>query len=205
MTDMGSECAENSSTASARFSSGNFARADSIFCATAWGAGGCEEGGKRNNGQSTHLDETGVCAPSVNDAPVDARKHPSPAFAEYVVETAARRATTILRVLRKGYRAFHAVLLHAPCGLLCERSRVAERDVALVRRCGWVELVEQCRHALPLQFGPAQNRGTAANVHVLLLDARSPSFGNPWCYDRLERKGDEVPVQEEVSKEVVGF
>jgi hypothetical protein len=68
-----------------------------------------------------------------------------------------------------------------------------------------MELVEQCRHALPLRFGPAQNGGTAANVDVLLLDARSPSFGDPWCYDRLERKWDEVPVQEEVSEEVVGF
>jgi len=68
-----------------------------------------------------------------------------------------------------------------------------------------MELVEQCRHALPLKFGPAQNRGAAANVLILLLDLRSPSFGNPWCYDRLKRKRDEVPVQEEVSEEVVGF
>ena len=149
---------------------------------------------RNRRGRSTHLDETGVGAPSVNDAPVDAREKPSLAFAEYVVETAACRATAILGILRKGYRACHAVLLHASCGLLCERSYVAERDVALVRRRGRMELVEQCRHTLPLQFGPAQNGGTAANVHVLLLDARSPSFGDPWCYDRLERKGDKVPV-----------
>ena len=145
-------------------------------------------------GRSAHLDETRVCAPSVNDAPVDAREMSSPAFAEYVVETAPRRATAVLGILRKGYRACHTVLLHAPCGLLCERSCVAERDVALVRRCRWMELVEQCRHALPLQFRPAQNGGTTANVHVLLLDARGPSFGDPGCYDRLERKGNKVPI-----------
>ncbi len=160
---------------------------------------------KENGRAVTHLNETAMCAPSVNDTPVDAREKPGPAFSVDVVETAARRAAAILGVLRKGYRAFYAVLLHAPCGLFCERSCVAKRDIALVRRCGWMELVEQCCHALPLKFRPAQNRGAAANLLILLLDLRSPSFGNPWCYDRLKRERDEVPVQEEVSEEVVGF
>ena len=95
-------------------------------------------GYNQERGGQTHLDETGVCAPSVNDAPVDAREKSGLAFPVDVVKTAARRATAILGVLRKGYRAFHAVLLHAPCGLLRERTCVAERDVALVRRRGWV-------------------------------------------------------------------
>jgi hypothetical protein len=93
-------------------------------------------------GGGAHLDEAGMCAPTINDGPIDIRKQPGFALSVNVIETATRRTTAVLRVLCKGYRTFHAVLLHTSRGLIRQRTCIAERDVALVGRRRRMELVE---------------------------------------------------------------
>lgn len=89
-----------------------------------------------------HLNESRMSTPTINDAPIDTRKQPGLALSVNVIETATRRATAVLRVLRKRYRAFHAILFHKPCGLVCQGMCIAERDVTLVRCRRRVELVQ---------------------------------------------------------------
>ena len=141
-----------------------------------------------------HLDKARMCTPAINDAPTDTRKQPGFALSVNVIKTAARRATAVLGVLRKRYRALHAILLHPSRGLVRQRVCVAERDVALVGCRRRVELVEQRHQAFPLGLRPAQDGRAAANLRILLLDLRSPSFGNPWSQEGLKGERDEVPI-----------
>src|SRR6266403_3767310 len=90
-------------------------------------------GGSESSG--AHLNKAGMCAPTIDNAPIDTRKQPSSALSINIVKTATCRATTVLRVLRKRYRAFHAVLFHASCSLVCQGICIAERDVTFVRCC----------------------------------------------------------------------
>ena len=104
---------------------------------------------------NARLEKARMCTPAINDAPANTRKQPGFALSVNVIKTAARRATAVLRVLRKRYRAPHAILLHPSRGLVCQRVCVAERDVALVGCRRRVELVEQRHQALPLRLRPA--------------------------------------------------
>ena len=111
-----------------------------------------QEGGETVD---AHLDKARMCTPAINDAPADTRKQPGFALSVNVIKTAARRATAVLRVLRKRNRALHAILLHPSRGLVRQRVCIAERDVALVGCRRRVELVEQRHQAFALRLRPA--------------------------------------------------
>jgi hypothetical protein len=98
--------------------------------------------GYKGGSGGAHLNKSRMCTPTINDAPIDTRKHPGFALSINVIKTATRRATAVLRVLCKRYRVFHAILLHTPCSLVCQGMCIAECDVALVRCCRRVELVQ---------------------------------------------------------------
>jgi hypothetical protein len=83
-----------------------------------------------------------MCTPTINDAPINTREQTSSALSINIVKTAARRATAVLRVLRKRYRASYAILFHTSCGLIRQGTRIAECDVTFVGRCCWMQLVE---------------------------------------------------------------
>ena len=68
------------------------------------------------------LDKARMCTSTINDAPADAGKQPGFALSVNVIKTAARRATAVLRVLRKRYRALHMILLHPSRGLIRQRG-----------------------------------------------------------------------------------
>ena len=153
--------------------------------------------------RSTHIDETRMVSPPVNDTPFDVAHLARLAASVELVETAARRAAAVLRVLCERNRAFHTVRLHLPGRLVRERAGVPKRDIALVRRRGRMQFVEQRGHALALDLRVVQDGRAAANVFVLLFDLRCAPFCNQGCQDRLERERDEVAVREEVLEEVV--
>jgi len=152
-----------------------------------------------------YLDEARMCAPAVDDAPVDITQLALRALPKQLIQTAPGRAATVLRVLRERDGALHAIRTHLRGGLLRERLRVAERDVAFVRRGRWAELVEQCAHAFALEARVAQDGRPAADVGVLLRDARGAPLGDEGREDALEGERDEVAVREEAAEEIVRF
>ena len=96
-----------------------------------------------------------MCTPAIDDAPANSRKQTGSALSINIVKTAARRATAVLRVLRKRNRAPYAIFFHTSRSLICQGTRIAECNVAFVGRRCRMQLVEQRRHAFSLRFRPA--------------------------------------------------
>jgi hypothetical protein len=152
-----------------------------------------------------HLDEAGVRPPAVDHAPLDAVQRPTHAFPVELIEGAARRRARVLRILCKCDGTRDAVRAHLGGGLVCQRARVAERDISFMWRRRGVQLVEQCSHALALKLGPLADRGAAPDRLVLLLDLRRAALRDDGCKQGLKRQRYEVAVKEEVLEEVVCF
>ena len=95
-----------------------------------------------------------MCTPTIDDTPINTRKQPSFGLSINIIKTAARRATAVLRVLRKRYRASYAILFHTSRSLFCQGIRIAKCDIAFVGRCCWMQLVKQRHHAFALSFRP---------------------------------------------------
>ena len=148
----------------------------------------------------THVDETGVDTPPVNDTPLDvvlsggllALVSSLSDLPVELVQAAAGGRARVLRVLGKGDRALDAVALHLFEARLGLGVGVPERDVGLVRgRCGR-QLVEQFGHALALDPRPLEDRRAASDGRVLLFDLGRPALGDQRREDRLERERDEL-------------
>ncbi len=147
-----------------------------------------------------------MSTPPVNHAPF----YPVPevaclALPIQLVQTASRRAAAVLRILREGDRALDAVRLHLPGRLVRERTRIAERDIALVGCRGRMQLVQNGSHTLALELRVMKDGGAAAYVFILLLYLWCSAPRNPRCEDGLEGQGDEVAIEEEVLEEVMGL
>lgn len=99
-----------------------------------------------------YLDEAWVRPPTVDDAPLHAVQFTSLSAPVQLVQTASRGAAAVLRVLSERDRALHAVPPHLRGGLVRQRLRVSERDIALMRRRLGVQLVQQFAQPLALQF-----------------------------------------------------
>ena len=111
--------------------------------------------------------------PAINDAPLNTvSKFAGLAPPVQLIQAASCRAATVLWVLCKGDSALYAVTLHFPGGLGCERIRVPEGDVRLVRRGFRVELVQQCSHTIALETSILEDGRATTDILVLLLDLR---------------------------------
>ena len=144
-----------------------------------------------------------MCAPAINHAPLDILQLARLAPPVELVQTATRCAAAVLRILRERDRTLHTVRLHLPRGHVRERLRVTERDVVLVRRGCRVQLVQELGHALSLDICILEDGRAAPYVGILLLDLRCASTRYERCEHRLERKGDEVSVREQVFEEIM--
>lgn len=176
-----------------------------MFCATA-----CTQHvklrGFENTWRRTYLDKPGMSTPPVNHAPFySVPKVARLALPIELVQTAPRRATAVLGILRERDRALDAIRLHLPGRLVREGTRIAERDIALVGCRGRVQFVKNRGHAFALEFRVVEDRGTTTYVFILLLDLWCAASRYPWREDGLEGQGDEITVHEEVLEEVVGL
>ena len=121
------------------------------------------------------------------------------------IETASRRRTAVLRVLRERDGATHAVALHLFETSLGQWLGVPKHDVWLVR-CGFrVELVEKGAHGGALRARPTQDRGAAAYLCVLFFDLGRSALGDDRCEVVLEGQRDKIVVVEKTGEEVMDF
>ena len=149
----------------------------------------------------THVDETGVDTPPVNDTPLDvvlcggflALRSSLSDLPVQLVQAAAGGRARVLRVLGEGDRALDAVPLHLFEARLGLGVGVPERDVGLVRCSFGRQLVEQFSHAFALDPRPLEDRRTASDGRVLLFDFGRPALGDQRREDRLERQRNELP------------
>ena len=139
-----------------------------------------------DNDKGTHLNETWVSTPAVNDTPLDVSHLARSPTSEEFIQAAPRRTATVLWVLCECYGTFHAVGSHPPGSLLGEWTCVTESDVRLVRSGLWMELVKQSAHSGALILGIAKDGGSSTYLAVLFFDLRRPSFGDDGYKNALE-------------------
>lgn len=106
--------------------------------------------------------------------------------AHQLVQTASRRGTAVLRVLRERDRPSGAIALHLLETRLRQGFRITEHDVWLVRCRFRVELVEEGAHCCSLRTRPSEDRGTAADFRVLFFNLGCAAFGDDGCEVVLE-------------------
>jgi hypothetical protein len=150
-------------------------------------------------GEQTHVNETLMYTPAVDNAPLDVplaldcfrRLLPFAVRPDdlppHLVQAAARRRAAVLRVLRERDRPLHAVPSHLVKARLGQRLSVAEGDVSLVRRRFRRELVEKLDHAVALRPSPLEDGRAASNGGVLLFNLGRSTFRNVGSDSRLKR------------------
>ena len=124
-----------------------------------------------------------------------------------LVQTTPRGGAAILRILRKRHgppapAGAKPVAQHLRIRVLCQRVRVAERDVRFMRGRVRGCFVEDGAGGGGLVFGPATDRGAAADGGVLGLDFWGAAGRDEAAEVGLvAAEGDEVAVGEEAGEE----
>lgn len=96
------------------------------------------------------------------------------------IETRSRRRTTVLRILRKYHHLLGFVRLDLLQCVLRQRIHIPKANVVLVRsrfRGIFVELLDE---EFALQIGPLEDRRSAADFGVLLLNLGGAALGDVW-------------------------
>lgn len=143
--------------------------------------------------------------PAINHTPLDRARRllltlePLPPLPQ-LIDAAARRAATVLRVLRERHRPAsptlsEAIVQQSRVHLLRQRIRVAESDVGFVWRRLGGGLVEDLAHLGGLVFAPFADGTAAADGCVLLFDFGGAAGGDEWTEVVLKTaEGDQVRI-----------
>ena len=121
-----------------------------------------------------------------------------------LVDVAARGAEAVLWVLGECHCPRDAVVEHLLVRFVGKRARVPKRNVRDMRRRLRVNLVENFTRALRLDLAVLQDRRTAANLLIVLLDGFIPPPRNKLAEGVLERtERDQIAVPEQSQQKIV--